>query len=78
MQGLKDTTKARDGHQRVPLMDGIGAAKFVNDITPEEIEAATQVLFKIAEANKGIRESSKTVSTVVPKWPSPLQMPVPV
>ena len=32
-QGLQDTTKARDGLQRVPLMKGIGNAVFVNDIS---------------------------------------------
>lgn len=77
-QGLKDTTKARDGLQRVPLMDGIGAANFVNNITREEIESASSVLHKIAEANKGVGLSPNTVSSVVPKWPSTLKSPVPV
>jgi len=37
MQGLADMTRARDGLQRVPLMNGLGAAVFVNDITEDEI-----------------------------------------
>lgn len=32
LQALRDTTKARDGLQRTPLMHGIGAAMFVNDL----------------------------------------------
>ena len=40
LQGLVDTTKARDGFQRTPLMSGVGAAAFVNDLTREEVVAA--------------------------------------
>lgn len=44
MKALTDTTKARDGWQRMPLMKGIGSAIFVNDVTAEEIStAATQL-----------------------------------
>lgn len=44
MKGLKDTTKARDGLQRLPLMQGIGAAVFVNDISEEEVRLAASQL----------------------------------
>ncbi len=40
LQGLKDTTKARDGLQRMPLMSGIGGAVFVNDVTADEVATA--------------------------------------
>lgn len=39
---VEDMKKARDGHQRVPLMNGIGAAVFVNDITYEELHRAVE------------------------------------
>lgn len=44
MKALTDTTKARDGWQRMPLMKGIGNAIFVNDVTAEEIAAAATAL----------------------------------
>ena len=47
-QGLKDTTKARDGLQRVPLMMGIGDAVFVNDISVAEVRSAAAVLRTLA------------------------------
>ena len=47
-QGLKDTTKARDGLQRMPLMMGIGDAVFVNDVSEAEVAAAAAVLRNIA------------------------------
>jgi 3-dehydroquinate synthetase/predicted NBD/HSP70 family sugar kinase len=37
---LAETTRHRDGLQRVPLLTGIGSATFVNDITQSEIDAA--------------------------------------
>lgn len=33
-------TRTRDGLQRTPLMNGIGAAVFVNDISEQEMAAA--------------------------------------
>jgi 3-dehydroquinate synthase len=47
MKGLHDTTLARDGQQRVPLMDGIGAAHFVNDLTEEEVAQAAAYVAKL-------------------------------
>ena len=41
LQGaLEDTIKHRDGHQRVPLINGLGTAIFVNDIAVSELAAA--------------------------------------
>eukprot|EP00775_Hariotina_reticulata_P007120 gene7119-7334_t len=51
MKGLADMTRARDGLQRVPLMKGLGAAVFVNDITEEEMAAAVSRLVAFAAAH---------------------------
>ena len=37
---LRDTVRHRDGQQRLPLPLGIGAHRFVNDVSAEEITAA--------------------------------------
>ena len=42
LQGLADTTLARDGQQRVPLMSGIGDAQFVNDLSEAEVVSAAR------------------------------------
>ncbi|GLW93239.1 sedoheptulose 7-phosphate cyclase [Actinokineospora globicatena] len=39
---LGDAIKHRDGLQRVPLTNGIGAAVFVNDLTPDDLAAALE------------------------------------
>jgi 3-dehydroquinate synthase len=44
MKALRDTTKARDGLQRTPLMAGIGAAVFVNDLEEHEVAAAAAAM----------------------------------
>jgi 3-dehydroquinate synthase len=44
MKGLKDTTKARDGFQRMPLMNGIGNAAFVDDVETHEVARAAAAL----------------------------------
>lgn len=44
VQGLKDTTKARDGFQRMPLMNGIGNAAFVDDVETHEVARAAAAL----------------------------------
>lgn len=41
---LQDTTKHRNGSQRVPLTKGIGETVFVNDITRSELAGATSRL----------------------------------
>lgn len=50
-QGLEDMTRTRDGLQRVPLMQGIGAAVFINDLTEAEMAAAANRLVQYAAAN---------------------------
>ncbi len=64
LQGLTDTTKARDGQQRVPLMAGIGNAIFVNDITQAEVMSAACVLATLAQQADGVH------SNVVPVKPA--------
>ena len=43
-RALADIVKTRDGFQRTPLMAGIGAAEFVNDITEAELLAAVRAV----------------------------------
>ena len=43
-QSLQERTRHRNGSQRVPLPDGIGACVFVNDINLEEISTALKML----------------------------------
>lgn len=42
-QALQDTVRHRDGKQRLPLPVGIGDVTFVNDVTPEEVDAAVEL-----------------------------------
>ncbi|KAL0055706.1 hypothetical protein WJX82_003462 [Trebouxia sp. C0006] len=74
MQGLEDTTRQRDGIQRVPFMKGIGEAVFVNDIAREEVELAAQYVSQLhaeqlAEAahNNGYLANSITPLEPVPQ-----------
>jgi 3-dehydroquinate synthase len=41
---LRSTTEHRDGRQRVPLLDGIGSVRFVDDVTEDELGAAVTAL----------------------------------
>jgi 3-dehydroquinate synthase len=41
---LADTVRHRDGQQRLPLPVGIGHHRFVNDVTPGELDAALREL----------------------------------
>lgn len=43
-RGLADTVKHRDGEQLLPLPDGIGHARFVNDVRRTELDAALAML----------------------------------
>ncbi|BCH57142.1 sedoheptulose 7-phosphate cyclase [Agrobacterium vitis] len=43
-KALSDTVKHRDGQQRIPLTDGLGAVTFVNDLTSAELAAALEFL----------------------------------
>lgn len=72
LKGLKDTTKARDGLQRVPLMCGIGCAVFVNDISPAEIYDAAAALQNFAmHCSHSIAANSNIVAA-----PAKLAVPV--
>ncbi len=74
LQGLKDTTKARDGLQRVPLMSGIGCAVFVNDISPAEILSAATALQNFAmQRSHCFAENSNIVAA-----PAKIAVPVSV
>lgn len=64
-KGLKDTVKARDGMQRVPLMNDIGSAQFINDITFDELREASCVLQTVAKANSHALIGDVT-SSIVP------------
>lgn len=72
-QGLEDTTRQRDGIQRVPFMNGIGEAVFVNDIQREEVAQAAEYVSalhqeQLAEAaqNNGFLANSITPLEPVP------------
>jgi hypothetical protein len=60
LQGLDDMTRTRDGLQRVPLMSGIGAAVFADDITQQEMAAAAASLARYA-ADHGCAAAAKAV-----------------
>ncbi len=49
-KALHDTVRHRDGSQRMPLPVGIGAARFVNDLTVTELSRAAETLFKLAQS----------------------------
>lgn len=75
LQGLHDTTLARDGLQRVPLMSGIGAAQFVNDITETEVaEAATYMAnlhAEVVEHARPTHANEQFQNTIQPLKPLP-------
>lgn len=48
-RALKDTIQHRDGEQRMPLPVGIGAACFVNDVTPGELRHAAEHLARVGD-----------------------------
>ncbi|MFE9251071.1 sedoheptulose 7-phosphate cyclase [Streptomyces sp. NPDC007088] len=49
VRGLEDTVRHRDGRQLLPLPEGIGHVRFVDDVTPAELDAALRVLARTAE-----------------------------
>ncbi len=75
LQGLEDMTRTRDGLQRVPLMNGIGAAVFVYNITREEMGAAVNRLLQYAAGHgdaaalQAVAESTKTPTNNVVPFP---------
>ncbi|MER6030371.1 sedoheptulose 7-phosphate cyclase [Streptomyces sp. NPDC001851] len=48
-EALRDAIKHRDGLQRVPLTDGIGRVRFVNDLTRDELDRAREFVRQRAE-----------------------------
>lgn len=52
VQALEDTVLHRDGKQRLPLPVGIGDVTFVNDVTDEEIRAATAMQRQLHEVHE--------------------------
>ncbi|KAK9791618.1 hypothetical protein WJX73_001579 [Symbiochloris irregularis] len=67
LKGLADSTLARDGHQRMPLMDGIGRARFVNDLTEEEVISAAQYVASISWAAGNCLQTPLLVKEVAPQ-----------
>lgn len=74
VQGLTDTTKARDGQQRVPLMAGIGNAIFVNDITQAEVMSAACVLATLAQQSGAVHSNVVPVRPAVPADAAALEL----
>ncbi|MFI7123102.1 sedoheptulose 7-phosphate cyclase [Amycolatopsis sp. NPDC049868] len=52
---LADTVRHRDGHQNLTLMNGIGSATFVNDLTYPEIGKAAAQMFDLLDADERVR-----------------------
>jgi 3-dehydroquinate synthetase len=48
-EALADTVRHRNGDQNLPVMTKIGAARFLNDVTPAEIEAAAAAMSDLAD-----------------------------
>jgi hypothetical protein len=69
MKGLGDTTLARDGLQRAPLMNGIGAVSFVDDLTRSEVCGALERLLTRAVQREGRELEDVTVPLLQPNWP---------
>ena len=46
-RALLEASRHRGGHQRVPLLNGIGSTVFVNDITSSELEASLQLIASV-------------------------------
>ena len=61
MQGLDDATRARDGYQRVPMMNGIGRAVFVNNLQEEEVIRAAHYVASLHT------ESERELANIVPR-----------
>jgi 3-dehydroquinate synthetase len=47
-EALADTVRHRNGDQNLPVLAGIGTARFLNDVTPAEIEAAAVAMAELA------------------------------
>ncbi|MFB9319306.1 sedoheptulose 7-phosphate cyclase [Cryptosporangium minutisporangium] len=47
-EALADTVRHRNGDQNLPVMAGIGSARFLNDVTPAELDAAAAAMAELA------------------------------
>ena len=72
-QGLEDTTRQRDGQQRVPYMKGIGAAEFINDITREEGASAAQYISQLHDQQvaEAVNNGGYLANSITPLEPLP-------
>jgi 3-dehydroquinate synthetase/predicted NBD/HSP70 family sugar kinase len=66
VSALEETTRHRDGRQRLPLPTGIGSGTFVNDVEPPEIERAVARLGEVTHSFDLAEASSGAPSTVRP------------
>ncbi|MEU7722208.1 sedoheptulose 7-phosphate cyclase [Streptomyces tibetensis] len=60
-EALRDAVKHRDGRQRMPLTEGIGQVRFVNDLTREELAGALEFVQVRAAALAG-REDAELLA----------------
>ncbi|MFC0710939.1 sedoheptulose 7-phosphate cyclase [Azorhizophilus paspali] len=56
-RALKDTTIHRNGSQNLPLMDGIGSALFVNDVSSDEIQRASKLMAQLSTLFKLLKNN---------------------
>lgn len=72
-QGLEDTTRQRDGYQRVPYMKGIGGAEFINDITREEVAQAAQHVSQLhaQQLTEAAHNNGYLANSITPLEPVP-------
>ncbi|GAB2331244.1 sedoheptulose 7-phosphate cyclase [Streptomyces griseoincarnatus] len=54
VRGLDDTVRHRDGRQLLPLPDGIGRVRFVDDVTPGELDAALRTLRRFSAGRTSV------------------------
>ena len=73
LQGLEDTTRQRDGIQRVPFMKGIGAAEFVNDITRDEVAQAAEYVSALhqEQLSEAAHNDGYLANSITPLEPVP-------
>lgn len=48
LRSLEDTVRHRNGDQNLPVMSRIGAARFINDLTPAEVSKAAATMAEFA------------------------------
>lgn len=65
-EALQDTTRHRDGHQNLPLMDGIGSATFIDDLSYGEIREGTDVMREKMPDSDGTDRSTEPAPSRAP------------